>query len=95
MLGLDYPAVVYLQSGWVVCLNVDCEWRFDGTSITRVDNSTTTTDESDNGKSIPLVVGLAVGLILVAIIVVLLCVIVIILKRSVLVLMYMYAAECC
>ena len=81
-LGLDPLAVVYLQSGWVVCLNVDCEWR---SSITRVDNSTT-----DNDKSIPLVVGLVVGLLLVAIIVALLCIIVILLIRSVRVQLYMY-----
>ena len=85
MLGLDHPAVVYLQSGWVVCLNVNCEWRFDTTSVTMVDNPTTTTDESDNDKSISLVVGLVVGLLLVSIIAVLLCIIVIILIRSALV----------
>ena len=81
MLGRDHPAVVYLQSGWVVCLNVNCEWRFDTTSVTMVDNPTTTIDESDNDKLIPLVVGLVVGLLLVVAIS-LLCIIVICRKKS-------------
>ena len=80
MLGLDHPAVVYLQSGWVVCLNADCEWRLDNISV--VDNSTTTTDESDTDKSMPLVVGLVVGLLLVVAIASLLCIIVIYKKKS-------------
>ena len=81
MLGRDHPAVVYLQSGWVVCLNMDCEWQLDTTSVTMVDNPTTTTDESDNDKSIPLAVGLVVGLLLV-IAISLLCIIVICRKKS-------------
>ena len=80
MLGLDHPAVFYLQSGWVVCLNMDCEWKLD--NITMVDSPTTTTDESDNDKSIPLVVGFAIGLLLVVAIASLLCIIVICRKKS-------------
>ena len=83
MQGLDHPAVVYLQSGWVVCLNVDCEWRFDNTSVTMVDYPTTTTDEStDNDNSIALVVGFVVGLLLVVAIASLLCFIVAYRKKS-------------
>ena len=77
MLGLDHPAVVYLQSGWIVCLHADCEWKLD--NITMVDNSTT---ESDNDESISLVVGLVVGVLLAAIIVALVCIITIHRKKS-------------
>ena len=77
MLELDHPAVVYLQSGWVVCLHADCEWKLG--NVTVMDNSTT---ESDNDESISLVVGLVVGVLLVAIIVALLCGIIIHRKKS-------------
>ena len=77
MQGNNPPAVAYLQSGWVVCLNADCEWKLGNTTI--MDNSTT---ESDNDESISIVVGLVVGVLLVAIIASLLCIITIHRKKS-------------
>ena len=61
----QYHAIVYLHSGWAVCLNADCEYN--------LDNSTTTMDKSDD-NFIPQIVGLVVGTILCAIIVLLLCI---------------------
>jgi len=64
-------SVVYLQSGWVICLNPDCEWKFDNTSVTNV--------TPDNDNFMPLVVGLAVGtLLLCTVMTSLLCIIVIV-----------------
>ena len=62
-------AVVYLQSGWAVCLNADCEWKLD--NITVVNNSTT---ESDDNNFIPQIVGLVVGILLCIIIGSFLCI---------------------
>jgi len=68
-------SVVYLQSGWVICLNPDCEWKFDNTSVTNVN--------TDDGNSTSLIVGLAVGtLLLCATIASILCIIKIIKKKS-------------
>ena len=61
--------VVYLQSGWAVCLNADCEWKLD--NITVVNNSTT---ESDDNNFIPQIVGLVVGILLCIIIGSFLCI---------------------
>ena len=62
-------AVVYLQSGWTVCLNANCEWKLD--NITVVNNSTT---ESDDNDFIPQIVGLVVGILLCIIIGSFLCI---------------------
>ena len=61
--------IVYLQSGWTVCLNADCEWKLD--NIT--DNSTTAVEESDDNL-IPQIVGLVVGILLCIIIGSFLCI---------------------
>ena len=63
--------IVYLQSGWTVCLNADCEWKLD--NIT--DNSTTAVEESDDDNNfIPQIVGLVVGILLCIIIGSFLCI---------------------
>ncbi|XP_065898899.1 uncharacterized protein [Dysidea avara] len=61
------PSVMYLKSGWVLCLSPDCEWE-------PVTNNML---ESSDSHSVPLTVGLVVG-IPCALIVILLCIIVII-----------------
>ena len=61
--------IAYLQSGWTVCLNADCEWKLD--NIT--DNSTTAVEESDDNL-IPQIVGLVVGILLCIIIGSFLCI---------------------
>ena len=62
-------AIVYLQSGWAVCLNTDCKYKLEN-----IDNSTTIMDESDYNNFIPQLIGLVVGALLCAIIVSLLCI---------------------
>ena len=73
-------AVVYLQSGWAVCLNADCEWKLDNSTV--VDNSTTTMDESDDNNSIPQIVGGVVGILLCIIIGSFLCIFLIIRRMN-------------
>ena len=63
--------IAYLQSGWTVCLNADCEWKLD--NIT--DNSTAAVEESDDDNNfIPQIVGLVVGILLCIIIGSFLCI---------------------
>ena len=73
-------AVVYLQSGWAVCLNADCEWKLD--NITVVDNSTTAMGESDDNNFIPQIVGLVVGILLCIVIGSFLCIFLIIRRMN-------------
>ena len=62
------PSVMYLKSGWVLCLSPDCEWE-------PVNNNTL--KEASDSHSVPLTVGLVVG-IPCALVVILLCIIVVI-----------------
>ena len=73
-------AIVYLQSGWAVCLNADCEWKLDNTTV--VDNSTTAMGESDDNNFIPQIVGLVVGILLCFIIGSFLCIFVIVRRMN-------------
>ena len=45
--------VVYLQAGWTVCLDAECEY-----------NSMTTIDKSDDDNFLPQIVGSVVGTVL-------------------------------
>ena len=49
-------SVVYLQSGWAICLSTECEWKLDNTT-TAVNNSTGEPD------FMPLIVGATVGVL--------------------------------
>lgn len=63
--------VVYLQAGWAVCLDPECEY-----------NSTTTIDKSDDDNFIPQTVGLVVGTVLCVVIITSLSCICLIVKRT-------------
>ena len=66
-------AIVYLQSGWAVCLNADCD------NVTVVDNPM---DESDDKNFIAQIVGLIIGILLCFIIGSFLCIFVIIRRMN-------------
>jgi len=61
-------SVIYLTSGWVLCLSPDCEWE-------PVNNNTL--KESRDSHSVSLIVGLVIG-VTCAIVVLLLCIIIVI-----------------
>jgi len=69
-------SVVYLQSGWVICLNPDCEWKFDNTS----NINTNTNINTDDDNSMSLIISIAVGTLLLCAVMImsLLCIIVIV-----------------
>ena len=63
--------VVYLQAGWAVCLDAECEY-----------NSMTTIDKSDDDNFLPQIVGSVVGTALCVVIIVSLSCIFLIIKRT-------------
>ena len=70
-------SVVYLRSGWAICLNTECEWKLDNT-ITVVNNSTTGVNEPE---FMPLIVGATVGVLSLCLVIIPLLCFIAIVKR--------------
>ena len=56
-----HNSVVYLHSGWVICLNADCQWKFN------INNNSNIHTVMDDSKSMPLIIGLVVGTVFIVI----------------------------